>query len=153
MIRDSPEYEPDLALVTEEHGSLVGFGLLSRVPLLSPHGRWWWVLTLSPLAVRPDRAGRGIGSALVRHALTLADRRGHPLVVLEGDPGYYARFGFEAAELHCIERPSGLIPEGAFQVRRLSAYTEDMRGRIVYPEAFWRCAAVGPSPDAVTPTF
>ena len=153
MIRDSPEYEPALALVSEAAGGLVGFVLLSRVPLLSSEGRWWWVLTLGPLAVRPDCAGRGIGSALVRHSLALADRRGDPLVILEGDPGFYARLGFEPAEQHGLERPSDLIPRTAFQVRRLSAYDPAMRGRIVYPEAFWRCAAVGPSPGAVSLTF
>jgi len=149
MIRGSREYEPELALVAEEAGELVGVLLLSRLPLLSPHGRWWPVLVLSPLAVRPDRVGRGIGSALTRHALAEAERNGEALVVLEGDPGYYCRFGFEPATARGIERPSDLIPEAAFQVRTLTAYDPQMRGRVVYPEAFWRSNAVGPSPRAM----
>jgi putative acetyltransferase len=150
MIRTSPEYEPDLALVAEDGTELVGFVLFSRLPLLSPAGRWWSVLVLSPLAVRPDRVGKGIGSALTRDGLARADHRGEALVVLEGDPGYYARFGFERATALGIERPSSLIPQAAFQLRTLSAYDPRMNGRIVYPEAFWRCDAVGPSPRATT---
>jgi len=153
MIRRSPEYEPELALVSEDETGLIGFALFSRLPLLSPDGRWWPVIVLSPLAVRADRVRAGIGTALIRHGLTRCDARGAPLVVLEGDPGYYTRFGFEPSTQKGIERPSDLIPEAAFQVRALSAYDQQMRGRIVYPEAFWRCAAVGPSPDAVSLTI
>jgi putative acetyltransferase len=144
MIRRSPEYEPELALVAEDDTGSVGFVLFSRLPLLSPDGRWWSVLVLSPLAVRPDRAGIGIGSALMRHGLSRADNRGEALVVLEGDPGYYVRFGFERSSARGIERPSDLIPQDAFQVRTLAAYEKGMRGRVVYPAAFWRCNAVGP---------
>lgn len=150
MIRSSREYEPELAVVAEEADELVGVLLLSRLPLLGQHGRWWPVLVLSPLAVRPDRAGRGIGAALTRHALAVADGKGEALVVLEGDPSYYCRFGFEPGPARGIERPSDLIPEPAFQVRPLTAYDSQMRGRIVYPEAFWRSDAVGPSPRATT---
>ncbi len=150
MIRKSPEYEPDLALVAEDDTGLVGFVLFSRLPLFSPAGRWWSVLVLSPLAVRPDRVREGIGSALTRDGLARADDRGEALVVLEGDPSYYRRFGFEPATGHGIESPSDLIPEAAFQVRTLTAYDPQMRGRIVYPEAFWRSDAVGHSPRATT---
>ena len=145
MIRESSEYEPELALVAEEADELVGVVLLSRLPLLGQHGRWWPVLVLSPLAVRPDRGRRGIGSALVGHALAVAERKGEALVVLEGDPGYYRRFGFEPAAEHGLARPSELIPAQAFQVLTLSAYDPRMRGRVVYPEAFWRSDAVGPA--------
>lgn len=144
LIRRSPEYQPDLALVSEDDTGLVGFVLFSRLPLLSGDGRWWSVLVLSPLAVRPDRFGTGIGSELTRCGLALADRRGEALVVLEGDPGFYQRFGFQPAVRLGIVRPSDLIPERAFQVRTLSAYDQQMRGRVAYPEAFWRCQAVGP---------
>ncbi len=54
-------------------------------------------LLLGPLAIAPDRQGRGIGRALVFHSLELAAAAGHRLVFLVGDPAYYARFGFAVA--------------------------------------------------------
>jgi predicted N-acetyltransferase YhbS len=51
-------------------------------------------LLLGPLAVDPACRNRGIGSALMRHALATANRRGHRAVLLVGDAAYYGRFGF-----------------------------------------------------------
>jgi putative acetyltransferase len=95
---------------------------------------------LSPLAVRTDRQQAGIGSALVRAALEIADERGEPLVVLEGSPAYYGRFGFEHARRFGIEieLPEWAPPEAA-QVRRLRSFDPDdasLCGRVIYPAAF-----------------
>ena len=100
-----------------------------------------WVL--SPLAVAPDHQRRGIGAALVAEAERWTRAAGVPLLFLEGDPGYYARLGWAPAHEHGLVRPSERIPEPACQVRLLDAYVPWMRGRLVYPDVFWRHDAVG----------
>ena len=60
-------------------------------------------LLLGPLAVDCRHQGKGIGTALMRHAMAEAMRLGHAAIILVGDAPYYARFGFSAspmAELH-----------------------------------------------------
>jgi putative acetyltransferase len=143
LIRESGRFDPELSLVAADDRGVVGYVMLSSVDLIMDAGTRG-VQCLSPLAVAPQRQRQGIGGTLIRHALRLADKRGEPFVVLEGDPRYYRRYGFEPAANLGIERPSGLIPEPAFQLHRLSAWTDDLRGRIQYPEAFWRAGAVGP---------
>lgn len=54
-------------------------------------------LLLGPIAVEPALARLGIGKALMRRGLFEAGRQGHDLVILVGDPAYYAVFGFEPA--------------------------------------------------------
>ncbi len=54
-------------------------------------------LLLGPLAIDPDRQGRGVGRALVGASLARAEALGWRLVFLVGDAAYYARFGFSAA--------------------------------------------------------
>ena len=49
---------------------------------------------LGPLAVRPDREHRGIGSTLVTEGLTRLRGLGSGGCVVLGDTGYYGRFGF-----------------------------------------------------------
>ena len=60
-------------------------------------------LLLGPLAVDCKAQGKGVGAALMRHALDAARDRGHTAVILVGDAPYYQRFGFThgtVADLH-----------------------------------------------------
>ncbi len=81
-----------LCLVAEKEGRLVGTI------------RYWPVrlggepaLLLGPVASARGEAGNGIGRALIETSLDRAARLGHDLVLLVGDPAYYARFGFAPA--------------------------------------------------------
>jgi putative acetyltransferase len=111
--------------------------MISLVGLEAADGSTGTVPSLSPLAVAPEEHGRGVGSALVRAVTAAARRRGEVLVVLEGDPRYYGRFGFEPAAGRGIriDLPSWAPPEAA-QVLVLRADLPLPAGRIVYPPAF-----------------
>jgi putative acetyltransferase len=98
-------------------------------------------LVLSPLSVAPDRQGQGLGARLIAAALDAAREREEPYVFLEGAPGYYARHGFGPARDHGFDRPSSRVPWPAFQVVVLD--DRGVRGRLVYPDAFWEHDAVG----------
>ena len=101
------------------------------------------VLVLSPLSVRPDRQGQGLGTALVAAALETAAGQGAAAVFLEGSPVYYGRRGFRAASPLGFERPSARIPDPGFQVALLASYEPWMAGRVIYPEGFWATDTVG----------
>jgi uncharacterized protein (TIGR03083 family) len=130
-----------LELVAEDSTGLVGHVLVTPIGLETEPGVTTPLACLSPLGVRPDRQRRGIGAALVRTALAEAAIRGEPGVVLEGDPGYYARFGFVPASRHGLRRPSERTPEPAFQVAVLG--DAPRHGRALYPATFWDADAVG----------
>jgi predicted N-acetyltransferase YhbS len=108
----------DLAFVAEDDtGTLVGairYWPIRLGPLPA--------LLLGPLAIDPDRQGRGIGRALVFHSLESATAAGHRLVFLVGDPAYYARFGFTVA-------PSGIVMPGE-QASRLNYRVLDPAWRL-----------------------
>ena len=138
-IRSSPEYVAEMALVAVLDGEPVGHVMVSGAMLRRTDGHRS-ISMLSPLSVRPDHHRRGIGSALVEAVLTIADERGEPLVIVEGDPAYYSRFGFEHSLPLGIETdlPDWAPPEAA-QVKRLGAFDPNdvtLRGRVVYPAAF-----------------
>lgn len=133
-IRRSDNYVPDLALVAEKEGDIVGHILLSYVKLRGEEETA--ILLLSPLGVRPDHQRRGTGTALVRAALEIAEARKEPMVVVEGVPSYYPRLGFERARPRGIEPPHLEIPDEAWMMRPLSAYSPRYRGRVEYPPAF-----------------
>jgi putative acetyltransferase len=135
-IRASRNFVLDWSLVAIVGSRLVGHVMVSYVGLqdAAPVRE---IPSLSPLAVDPEMQGCGIGSALVRAVTERVDIAGEPLVVLEGSPLYYARFGFEhAASLGISIDLPDWAPREAAQVLRLSAYDAGIRGKVVYPPAF-----------------
>ncbi len=138
-IRTSPGYVAELALVAELDSEVVGHVMISHAVIRHAAGERR-IAMLSPLAVAPDRQREGIGGLLVRAVVAAADHRREPIVILEGSPDYYGRFGFEHSVRHGIEieLPSWAPPEAA-QVRLLDAFDPDdatLRGQVVYPAAF-----------------
>jgi len=93
------------------------------------------VVALGPIGVDPRMQGNGIGSSLVHAVLAAADELDFPLVALLGSTAYYARFGFVPGSGLGIEAPD---PEWGdyFQVRPLSGYDPEVRGRFNYAPAF-----------------
>jgi len=71
-------------------------------------------LMLGPLAVDPALRDRGIGGALMRHALAAA--QGHAAILLLGDAPYYARFGFSADKTGALWLP------GPYEAERLLGF-------------------------------
>ena len=85
-----------VSLVAEEGGRVVGHILFSPVSIESAGGDWE-ATGLGPMAVLPERQGRGVGSALVREGLRECLRRGREVVFVLGHAEYYPRFGFRTA--------------------------------------------------------
>jgi putative acetyltransferase len=93
-LRARGELVPDLTLVAELGGSIVGFIAFSEVTL---DGNRAGGLGLAPVAVAPDHQGQGIGGMLIRDGVRRAIDAGWRFVVLLGHEDYYPRFGFVPA--------------------------------------------------------
>jgi len=142
-LRAAPAALPPLGFVATVGETVAGHVLLSTSRLDAP-ARLVDVYVLSPLGVLPRFQRRGIGTALIRHALAEAAAAGSaPLVFLEGDPAYYGRRGFERADALGFRAPSLRIPPPGFQVARLPSYEPWMTGTLVYSEPFWAHDLVG----------
>jgi putative acetyltransferase len=126
-------YVPELSFVAEEDGEIVGHVM----------NTWNWieetgdrVLQLSPLGVLPDYQRRGHGSGLVQASLEAVRAAGEPLLVLEGAPAYYGRFGFVRADELGLLPPPECLYDWAFQVAVLDSEAMLPQGQVVYSEPF-----------------
>src|SRR5205814_2638448 len=136
LIRQSPNYVPELALVGQLGSTIVGYVMQSHVTL-DDAAQQYAVLCMSPVAVQPEFQRRGIGSQMVRTAIQAAEAHGAPLIVLEGSPKYYPRFGFRYSLPYGIRHDlPDWAPAEASMVYLLSRYQPHIKGRVVYPPAF-----------------
>lgn len=132
-IRTCDRYIPNLSLVAEVDGVIVGHILFSYIDLVNDVTDK--VLGLAPLAVRSQFQNQGIGSALVREGLIKADAMGEYIAIVLGHPQFYNRFGFKPSVRYGIESPFP-VPEDFFMVKTLNSYQDTQRGKVIYPPAF-----------------
>jgi putative acetyltransferase len=105
------DLEGAFALVADDDGEVVGHVQFSRA----------WVgelavVALGPIAVRPERQGEGIGTALIAEGLAEARRRGEPAAILLGSPDFYGRRGFFPAAGFGLRNPFAGVMEDGFEI-------------------------------------
>lgn len=111
-LRASEHYIPELALVAEDGGRIIGHLMLTKFTIHSEQEPFETLL-LAPLAVHLDYRKQGVGSELVGQSFELAKQMGYHSIIVLGDPAYYCRFGFKPSTdfgLTCLnEIPSEYI--------------------------------------------
>ncbi len=136
-LRRSPVVVPELSLVATVDDVVVGHVMLTRAELLDQSHERHGALVLSPLSVSPRQQRRGIGAALVNRALEAAEAMGEQVVVLQGSPRHYPRFGFRDSRTLGISMDlPDWAPPDAGMACPLSAYRRTTRGRLVESQPF-----------------
>jgi len=82
------------ASVEEERMEEIG-AFFGQIEEIHPHEDHWY---LPMIAADPSKTGRGLGAALMKHALTLVDEAGLPAYLESSNPrniSLYERHGFE----------------------------------------------------------
>ncbi|HEX2912914.1 MAG TPA: N-acetyltransferase [Chloroflexia bacterium] len=91
--RQRTAYDPELSLVAEEDGRIVGHVLFSphRVNIL---GEVVQAVNLAPIAIDPAYQKQGVGKRLIETGHNIAREKGYAFSFLLGHPSYYPRLGY-----------------------------------------------------------
>ena len=130
-LRRSRSFIPELSLVAEAEGRIVGYCLFT----LAKVGKTP-VLAVAPLAVLPVYQGKGVGSALIRRGHQIAKELGYGFTILLGHPSYYPRFGYLPASVFGTKAPFP-VPEECFMVCNLLGGRPRLEGVVEYDPAFF----------------
>ena len=106
-LRFAPSFVPDLSLIAELDGKIVGHIIYSKSKVVSDFGHEHEVLTFGPLSVLPEVQKRGVGQSLMHYSFDVARRLGYRAVIIYGHPDYYPRVGFRHAAEVGITDPDG----------------------------------------------
>lgn len=129
-LRKSRSFIPELSLVAEVQGKIIGHILFTKV-LIGGHTE----LALAPLSVLPAYQRRGAGMALMAEGHRIAGELGYDYSVVLGHPRYYPRAGYRPAGLYGIQAPFE-APDGSFMAKRLRPSAGPVEGTVVYDPAF-----------------
>lgn len=130
-LRDAPSFVPELDVVAEVDGEVVGNVMWTRARVVEqgPDGEVIHdVLTFGPLSVLPAHQNSGVGGALMRHTLDEAARLGHRVAVVYGHPDYYPRFGFVRCADVGITAPGGATFDGLMAMALVPGGLDGVRG-------------------------
>ena len=98
IMRRSPHFVPELDFVAVADGQIIGSVVFIKSFILGDDGNRYEVLSLGPIAVLPAFQRKGVGRKLIAHARNVATTMGYRAILLCGDPLYYTKVGFTAAE-------------------------------------------------------
>ena len=109
-LRDDPAFVPELDLVLEKDGVLIGQNIFVRANIRADQGIEVPILTMGPICIAPEWKRKGYGKLLLDASLEKAAAMGFGAVCFEGNILFYGQSGFGYASEFGI-RYHGL-PEG-----------------------------------------
>ena len=95
--RNSPDFIPELDLVMEEDGKMIGHVMFSKAELMLDDGSRVPSWTFGPISIHPDYKRKGYGLQLLRFALEKARKMGIGFLCMEGNIEFYRHAGFGLA--------------------------------------------------------
>ena len=95
--RNNPDFIPELDLVMEEDGRIIGHVMFSRAQLILDDGTIRPSWTFGPISIHPDYKRKGYGLKLLNYALEKARKLGIGFLCMEGNINFYRHAGFDLA--------------------------------------------------------
>lgn len=97
VLRDDPAFVPELDLVMEQEGQIIGHVMYMRAAITANDGREIPIMTFGPISIRPDLQRRGLGKHLLETSMEKAMALGAGALCIEGNLDFYGKSGFVVA--------------------------------------------------------
>ena len=139
-LRDDPDFIPELDLVMEKDGVIIGQNIFMRASIAADDGRSIPILTMGPICIANALKRQGYGKQLLDYSLEQAAKLGMGAVCFEGNIDFYGKSGFTHASRFGI-RYHGL-PEGEdasfFLCKELiPGYLDGITGEYATPSGYF----------------
>ncbi len=97
VLRSDPAFVPELDLVMERDGQLIGHVMYMRAAITADGGREIPVMTFGPISIHPDLQRQGLGKYLLDYSMERAEALGAGALCIEGNLDFYGKSGFVVA--------------------------------------------------------
>lgn len=130
-MRGHEDFIPELDLVIERDGQIVGNIMYTKAKLIDESGQEKEILTFGPLTISPEYQRCGYGKQLIEYSFREAEKLGYDTVVIFGNPGNYVSRGFKSCRKYHICLENGTYPT-AMMVKELKPEALDGRKWFYY---------------------
>lgn len=136
-LRNSESFIPELSLVAEIDGHIVGYILLTKIKIINDSSKETISLALAPVAVLKEHQGKGIGGKLIQKAHQKAKELQFGSVILLGHEKYYPKFGYEMTKKYGIKLPFEVPDENCMLIELTENALKNVKGIVEYPKEFF----------------
>ncbi|MCC0723151.1 N-acetyltransferase [Clostridioides sp. ZZV14-6104] len=131
-LRNSTSFVPELSLVAEDDGNIVGHILFTEIKVKNNV-----LLALAPVSVSPNVQGKKIGSKLIEEGHKIAKSKGYKGCVVLGHDKYYPKFGYQVASKFNIKAPFEVPDENFMAIELLDNGLKEVSGVVEYAKEFF----------------
>lgn len=118
IMREHGDFIPELALVAELDGEVIGNIMYTKARLVDRAGGEKEILTFGPVCIAPEYQRKGYGGELMEESFRRALELGYDAVVIFGSPANYVGRGFQSCKKHNVCAEGGKYP-AAMMVKEL----------------------------------
>lgn len=137
--RSDPAFVPELDLVMERDGELIGQVIYVRSEIECDDGRRLPIMTFGPIGIAPEYKRQGYGKRLLDHSMELAKEMGAGALAITGNIDFYGKSGFVPAKTKGI-RYADDPDADYFLIRELSpGFLDGVTGKYHDPDGYFVC--------------
>ena len=134
VMRTHPDFVPELDLVLELEGRIIGNVMYTKTRLVDEAGEEKHILTFGPVCIAPEYQRLGYGKLLLEHSFERALALGYDVIVIFGNPNNYVSRGFISCKKRNISLSNGVCPS-AMMVKELKPDVLDGRKWVYHQSA------------------
>lgn len=134
VMRPHPDFVPELDLVLELDGQIIGNVMYTKTRLVDEAGEEKNILTFGPVCIAPEYQRLGYGKLLLEHSFERALALGYDVIVIFGNPNNYVSRGFISCKKRNISLSNGVCPS-AMMVKELKPDVLDGRKWVYHQSA------------------
>ena len=140
QLRKDPAFIPELDLVMELDGKIIGQNMFMKAEIAADDGRSIPIMTMGPICITPELKRKGYGKILLDASLEKAAGLGYGAICMEGNIDFYGKSGFRLASEFGIRYHD--VPDGEetpfFLCKELiQGYLNGITGEYVPPAGYF----------------
>lgn len=120
IIRSHEDFIPQLDLVIELDGQVIGNIMYTKSKLTDENGNAKTILTFGPVCIAPEYQREGYGKRLMERSFEIARELGYDAIVIFGMAANYVARGFVSCKRHNVKIANGTSPTAMLLVKELT---------------------------------